>query len=277
MRCHAALELDPSLAETYRTLGLSSSTRGATKKRSLNTASWWHAAAAAPAQISASCWSACRLAGSRSAGRSTKRGSRRLPCAACTSASTIRAGAAPASRAVRCSCPGSRAWATRSCSLPALASSRRSPAAASSPAIAASSRCSRAPFPQRLSSRAPRPSSAKRLARETVDFQLPAGSLPLVFRARREDFPPHAGYLRADPARVIGARASPRSAAGAGSAFRGAGHLGHRPQPPLDRARRAAAAARSVRHPVCQPAVRRGRRRAGGARAQPRDPRRARA
>jgi Tfp pilus assembly protein PilF len=42
----------------------------------------------------------------------------------------------------------------------------------------------------------------ERLARETVDFQLPAGSLPLVFRARRDDFPPHAGYLRADPARV---------------------------------------------------------------------------
>ena len=42
----------------------------------------------------------------------------------------------------------------------------------------------------------------ERLAREAVDFQLPAGSLPLVFRARREDFPSHTGYLRADPARV---------------------------------------------------------------------------
>jgi Tfp pilus assembly protein PilF len=41
-----------------------------------------------------------------------------------------------------------------------------------------------------------------RLAGEAVDFQIPAGSLPLVFRARREDFPPHAGYLKADAARV---------------------------------------------------------------------------
>jgi tetratricopeptide (TPR) repeat protein len=42
----------------------------------------------------------------------------------------------------------------------------------------------------------------ERLAGETVDFQLPAGSLPLVFRTRLEDFPGHSGYLRADPARV---------------------------------------------------------------------------
>jgi Tfp pilus assembly protein PilF len=42
----------------------------------------------------------------------------------------------------------------------------------------------------------------ERLAREAVDFQLPAGSLPLVFRSRLEDFPNQAGYLRADPARV---------------------------------------------------------------------------
>lgn len=42
----------------------------------------------------------------------------------------------------------------------------------------------------------------ERLAREAVDFQLPAGSLPLVFRTRPSDFPSHAGYLRADPARV---------------------------------------------------------------------------
>jgi len=42
----------------------------------------------------------------------------------------------------------------------------------------------------------------ERLAPEAVDYQLPAGSLPLVFRARLQDFPQHSGYLRADPARV---------------------------------------------------------------------------
>jgi Tfp pilus assembly protein PilF len=42
----------------------------------------------------------------------------------------------------------------------------------------------------------------ERLAPEAVDFQLPAGSLPLVFRSRLEDFPRHDGYLRPDPARV---------------------------------------------------------------------------
>jgi Tfp pilus assembly protein PilF len=42
----------------------------------------------------------------------------------------------------------------------------------------------------------------ERLAGEAVDFQLPAGSLPLVFRSRLEEFPRHAGYLRPDPARV---------------------------------------------------------------------------
>ena len=42
----------------------------------------------------------------------------------------------------------------------------------------------------------------ERLAGETVDFQIPAGSLPLVFRTRRDDFPRHAGYLKPDPARV---------------------------------------------------------------------------
>jgi len=41
-----------------------------------------------------------------------------------------------------------------------------------------------------------------RLAGEALDYQLPAGSLPLVFRSRLQDFPRHAGYLRADPARV---------------------------------------------------------------------------
>ena len=42
----------------------------------------------------------------------------------------------------------------------------------------------------------------ERLAGEAVDFQLPAGSLPLVFRSHLEDFPRHDGYLRPDPARV---------------------------------------------------------------------------
>ena len=41
-----------------------------------------------------------------------------------------------------------------------------------------------------------------RLASETVDFQIPAGSLPLVFRAGSGEFPRHTGYLRADPARI---------------------------------------------------------------------------
>jgi hypothetical protein len=34
-----------------------------------------------------------------------------------------------------------------------------------------------------------------------IDFTLALGSLPSLFRRRREDFPRHAGYLRADPAR----------------------------------------------------------------------------
>jgi len=42
----------------------------------------------------------------------------------------------------------------------------------------------------------------ERLAGEAVDFQIPAGSLPLVFRSRAEDFPRHDGYLRADPDRI---------------------------------------------------------------------------
>lgn len=42
----------------------------------------------------------------------------------------------------------------------------------------------------------------ERLARESVDYQLPAGSLPFVFRSRPEDFPDHSGYLHADPARI---------------------------------------------------------------------------
>ena len=33
-------------------------------------------------------------------------------------------------------------------------------------------------------------------------FQIPAGSLPLLLRRAREEFPQHAGYLRADPGRV---------------------------------------------------------------------------
>lgn len=34
------------------------------------------------------------------------------------------------------------------------------------------------------------------------DYQAPAGSLPLHYRRRREDFPHHDGYLKADPAKV---------------------------------------------------------------------------
>lgn len=41
-----------------------------------------------------------------------------------------------------------------------------------------------------------------RLAAENVDFQVAAGSLPLVFRSAPRDFPRHEGYLRPDPARV---------------------------------------------------------------------------
>jgi tetratricopeptide (TPR) repeat protein len=37
---------------------------------------------------------------------------------------------------------------------------------------------------------------------EKLDFEMPAGSLPLHFRRARGAFPRHAGYLRADPARV---------------------------------------------------------------------------
>jgi Tfp pilus assembly protein PilF len=42
----------------------------------------------------------------------------------------------------------------------------------------------------------------ERLAAEQIDYQIPAGSLPLVFRTRLQDFPRHSGYLRADPERV---------------------------------------------------------------------------
>jgi len=41
----------------------------------------------------------------------------------------------------------------------------------------------------------------------TIDFQVAAGSLPGILRRRREDFPSHAGYLRADPQRVDGWKA----------------------------------------------------------------------
>jgi hypothetical protein len=41
-----------------------------------------------------------------------------------------------------------------------------------------------------------------RLAGEQIDFQIPAGSLPLVFRSSADQFPRRAGYLRADPGRV---------------------------------------------------------------------------
>ncbi|MBE0614770.1 MAG: hypothetical protein IH604_13960 [Burkholderiales bacterium] len=35
-----------------------------------------------------------------------------------------------------------------------------------------------------------------------VDREIPMGSLPRIFRNRRDDFPRHSGYLRADPARI---------------------------------------------------------------------------
>lgn len=35
-----------------------------------------------------------------------------------------------------------------------------------------------------------------------VDVQIPSGSLPLFLRNKREDFPAHQGYLRADPERI---------------------------------------------------------------------------
>lgn len=41
-----------------------------------------------------------------------------------------------------------------------------------------------------------------RLAGERIDCQVPAGSLPMVFRASRADFPARNAYLAADPARV---------------------------------------------------------------------------
>lgn len=37
---------------------------------------------------------------------------------------------------------------------------------------------------------------------QAADFQIPMGSLPGLFRRRREEFPRHAGYLRAAPERV---------------------------------------------------------------------------
>ena len=37
---------------------------------------------------------------------------------------------------------------------------------------------------------------------KNADYHLPAGSLPGFFRRTLDDFPPHAGYLRADPAKV---------------------------------------------------------------------------
>lgn len=37
---------------------------------------------------------------------------------------------------------------------------------------------------------------------QKIDFQLPIGSLPQFFRTKSGDFPRHAGYLGADPARV---------------------------------------------------------------------------
>ncbi|HYR34323.1 MAG TPA: tetratricopeptide repeat protein [Burkholderiales bacterium] len=46
------------------------------------------------------------------------------------------------------------------------------------------------------------------------DFQVPVGSLPRHFRRRPEDFPAHAGYLRADPANVERWRTRLQSMAG---------------------------------------------------------------
>lgn len=40
------------------------------------------------------------------------------------------------------------------------------------------------------------------VAERDIDFELPAGSLPRIFRAKRDDFPRHAGYLKPDRARV---------------------------------------------------------------------------
>lgn len=40
------------------------------------------------------------------------------------------------------------------------------------------------------------------LEREGIDFELPIGSLPLHFRSELAQFPPHNGYLKADPVRV---------------------------------------------------------------------------
>lgn len=42
----------------------------------------------------------------------------------------------------------------------------------------------------------------ERPARPSIDVEIPAGSLPLHLRREASDFPRHAGYLEADPARV---------------------------------------------------------------------------
>ena len=57
-----------------------------------------------------------------------------------------------------------------------------------------------------------------------VDYQVAAGSLPGHFRRRREDFPAHTGYLRAEPARVAFWRSKLQACAGrlkVGIAWRG--------------------------------------------------------
>jgi tetratricopeptide (TPR) repeat protein len=43
---------------------------------------------------------------------------------------------------------------------------------------------------------------SRSLAGQPADYKVAIGSLPLFFRRSRADFPAHAGYLRADPARV---------------------------------------------------------------------------
>lgn len=46
-------------------------------------------------------------------------------------------------------------------------------------------------------------SGARPVQVQTVDRQIPMGSLPGLFRRREEEFPRHAGYLRAAPERVV--------------------------------------------------------------------------
>ena len=117
----------------------------------------------------------------------------------------------------------------------------------------------------------------ERLASEAVDFQLPAGSLPLCFAPPSGTFPRHAAICGADPSRIehwrarlaeLGERALDRPVV--------AGRLAQH------RARRRSIALETLGpllelpgHAIRQPAVWRRRRRARSARAQPWHPRRA--